>query len=98
MNSDALASPKPVVVGTTSTSTTPTMKTTSLSTGAQMGIFVVMLGVSAGLTLYTRKTNSMIDQMNNVRRFRRFPTKYGPMTKEEWNKIKSNWKDSDGFF
>lgn len=101
MNSDALSSSSSnrVVVGNDGTSkSTTSIKPPSLSTGTQMGIFVVMLGVSAGLTLYTRKTNSMIGQMNNVRRFRQFPTKYGPMTKEEWNKIKPNWKDGDGLF
>jgi hypothetical protein len=30
--------------------------TSSMSTGVQMGIFIVLLGASAGLTLYTRKT------------------------------------------
>ena len=63
-----------------------------------MGIFAVMLGMSAGLTLYTRKTSSMIAQMNNVRRFRQYPTKFGPMTKEEWEKIRPRNDGDDGFF
>ena len=60
----------------------------SMSTNMQMGIFLVMLGASAGFTLYTKKTSSMLQQMQKVKKFRRFPTKYGPMTKAEWDKIK----------
>ena len=30
----------------------------------------------------------MLQQMQKVKKFRRFPTKYGPMTKAEWDKIK----------
>jgi len=59
-----------------------------MSTGMQMGIFVVMIGASAGFTLYTRKTSSMLQQMDKVKRFRRLPVKFGPMTKAEWDKIK----------
>jgi hypothetical protein len=64
-----------------------------------MGIFIVLLGASAGLTLYTRKTSSMLRQMDQVKRFRRFPTKYGPMTKEEWEKVRPRHpNDADDFF
>lgn len=65
-----------------------TMLSSSMSTGMQMGLFAVMLGASAGFTLYTRKTSSMLKQMDKVKKYRRFPTKYGPMTKAEWEKVK----------
>jgi hypothetical protein len=68
---------------------------TSMSTGAQMGIFAIMLGASAGFTLYTRKTSSMTQQMAKVKRFRKESTKFGPMTKEEWDKIKPLKEEDD---
>lgn len=69
---------------------------TSMSTGAQMGIFAVMIGASAGFTLYTRKTTALTQQMRKLKAVRKHPIKEGPMTKEEWNKIKP-LKGDDGW-
>jgi hypothetical protein len=72
--------------------------TSRLTTGQQMAVFLVMLGASAGFTLYTRKTDSMLKQMSKIKKFRPLPVKYGPITKQEWEKIKPRWGKGDGIF
>ena len=59
-----------------------------------------MIGASAGLTLYTKKTKAMLDQMKRVEQNRqsRLPKKkLGPLTKDEWEKMRPRWNDKDDF-
>ncbi len=61
-----------------------------------LGILIV--GASAGLTAYTKKTQQIINQMNRMERNRqqRLPKrKFGPMTREEWDKMRNRWNDND---
>lgn len=67
-------------------------------TAFQYGMGLLLLGTSAGLTLYTKKTQSILNQMNQMKRNRnmRFPKKQeGPLTKEEWERTRSRWEKDD---
>lgn len=58
-----------------------------------------MVGASAGLTLYTKKTRAMLEQMKRVERNRemRLPKKkFGPLTRDEWARVRPRWNDDDG--
>lgn len=68
-------------------------------TGLQLGIMVLVLGTSAGLTMYTKKTGSMIQAMNKVteNQLRNRPPKFGPPTKQEWEKLRPRF-DKDEFY
>jgi hypothetical protein len=75
---------------------------TNTSNSSTVGMFIVggMLLASAGFTLYTRRTESMLRQMNHVVEMqakRVPPRKPGPMTKEEWDKVRPR-VDKDDFF
>jgi hypothetical protein len=67
-------------------------------TALQMGFAVIILGTSAGLTLYTKKTQSMLNSMEKYshnQAIRKGPPKFGPMTKAEWEKMKPRIDDDD---
>jgi len=65
-----------------------------------LGIAVLVLGTSAGFTLYTRKAGSMLQRFEQVTenqlRHRGRP-KFGPQTKEQWDKTRPRI-DKDEFF
>lgn len=66
-----------------------------------LSIAALMLGISAGFTMYPRKVGSMLQRMKLVdqARLKRNPPKYGPPTKEEWEKMRPRFdKDDDDFF
>lgn len=70
----------------------------SYPTAFQYGMGLLLIGTSAGLTLYTKKTQSILNQMNQMKRNRdmRLPKKSeGPLTKEEWEKTRSRWEKDD---
>mmetsp|Transcript_27576 Transcript_27576/g.26436 ORF Transcript_27576/g.26436 Transcript_27576/m.26436 type:complete len:96 (+) Transcript_27576:196-483(+) len=78
--------------GTTSTSTTYT------ATPFQIGLGLMLVGASAGLTLYTKKTQSMLTQLKRVdknRQMRQPKKKYGPPTQQQWEKMRPRWSDDD---
>lgn len=67
--------------------------------GWQIALGVLIVGTSAGLTLYTKKTQSMLQQMEKVRKseaVRRGPPKFGPPTKAQWDKLRPRF-DKDEF-
>jgi len=68
-------------------------QTAAKPTALQIGAGLIIVGASAGLTLYTKKTQSILAQMKQVERNReiRMPKKYGPPTKQEWEKIRPRW-------
>jgi hypothetical protein len=68
-------------------------------TALQLGIAVLILGTSAGFTLYTKKADSMLRRMNQVteNQLRRNPPKFGPPTKEQWERLRPRI-DKDEFF
>jgi hypothetical protein len=58
-----------------------------------------MVGASAGFAFYTKRTASMIRQMDQIgkNKARRMPpAKIGPMTKPEWDKVRPRF-DKDEF-
>ena len=59
----------------------------------------VVLGSSAGFTLYTKKANGMLQAMKQVEknRLKRNPPKIGPPTKEEWEKMRPRFEKGDWF-
>jgi hypothetical protein len=77
-----------------SSPTTSTITTTASGEGGpsalSLGIMIVILGTSAGFTLYTKKTGSMLQAMNKVteNQLRNRPPKLGPPTRSEWEKMR----------
>lgn len=66
----------------------------------QLSLGILIIGASAGLTLYTKKTKAMLEQMKRVEenRLKRMPKKkqfYGPLTREEWERVRNRWNDND---
>ena len=65
------------------------------------GMLVVlgMVGTAAGFTMYTKRTGAMLKQMERVaerQALRTPPRPIGPMTKQEWDKIRPRF-DKDEF-
>jgi hypothetical protein len=64
-----------------------------------MLVMLGMVGASAGFTLYTKRTASMlkqIDQISKNKARRMPPSRIGPLTKGEWDKVKPRF-DKDEF-
>jgi len=63
------------------------------ATPLQITLGLIIVGASAGMTLYTKKTAAVLGQMERMKRNKeiRIPTKYGPPTKEEWDKLRPRW-------
>jgi hypothetical protein len=75
-----------------------TASDTGGATPLQIGLGLIILGSSAGLTLYTKKTQSLLNQMKRVdqNKAMRLPKKkFGPMTKPEWERMRSRWTKDD---
>lgn len=51
---------------------------------------VLVVGSSAGMTLYTRRAGSMLNQMKQIEKNQvlRNPPKFGPPTRAEWEKMR----------
>lgn len=67
-------------------------------TPLQLGFAAIILGASAGLTLYTRRTSHMLNQLERASKNaaeRRGPPKFGPKTKLEWEKTRNRWEKDD---
>jgi len=68
-------------------------------TPIQMGMGLIILGASAGLTLYTKKTGSMLKQMDKLNKAHvtrvQASRKPGPMTKHQHEKTKKRWEEDD---
>jgi hypothetical protein len=60
-------------------------------------IFSVCLAASAGFTMYTKRASFMLRTMEQVteKQKLRNPSRIGPPTKEEWEKMRSRWTDDD---
>ena len=89
---DADKSPDPKLLAQSSTETSDSFS------AFQIGCGLMILGASAGLTLYTKKTQSMLNKMKRVEENRamRLPKKkFGPMTKPEWEKMRNRWTEDD---
>ena len=69
------------------------------ATPFQIGMGLVIVGASAGMTLYTKKTRAMLTQMERVQKNQdmRLPKqKFGPPTRQEWDKMRNNrWEKND---
>jgi hypothetical protein len=68
--------------------------------GWVIAVGIAMMGASAGLTLYTKKTGSMLATMKKVQEnqlVRRGPVKFGPPTRAEWEKMRPRWDKNDDF-
>lgn len=88
-----MSSPQDQIVQTTTPSNASTNTVGMLIVGG-------MVLSTAGFALYTRRTESMLRQMNRVAEMqsRRVPPrKPGPMSKEEWDKVRPRI-DKDDFF
>mmetsp|Transcript_4773 Transcript_4773/g.9114 ORF Transcript_4773/g.9114 Transcript_4773/m.9114 type:complete len:112 (-) Transcript_4773:426-761(-) len=83
---------------TASKQSSSSSSSTTAPTPFQIGIGLLIVGASAGMTLYTRKTQAMLNQMKRMEENRamRLPKKkFGPPTKEEWEKLRNRWTNDD---
>lgn len=67
-------------------------------TPLQYTFAAIILGASAGLTLYTKRTSTIINQIDRASKNaieRRGPQKFGPRTKMEWEKLRNRWEKDD---
>jgi uncharacterized OsmC-like protein len=67
-------------------------------TPLQYALAAIILGTSAGLTLYTKRTSTILTQMERASKNateRKGPQKFGPRTKEEWEKLRNRWEKDD---
>ena len=68
-------------------------------TTAQTGMVLLILGASAGMTLYARKTSSMLATFKGVKRNQNMRLlsrmKHGPQTKEEFEKARPRFSEDD---
>ena len=78
---------------------TPPTPEESGPTALQWAIVVIVLGSSAGFTLYTKNSSSILQGMNQVTKnqMKRNPPKIGPPTKEEWEKMRPRFQKGDWF-
>mmetsp|Transcript_20946 Transcript_20946/g.34564 ORF Transcript_20946/g.34564 Transcript_20946/m.34564 type:complete len:93 (-) Transcript_20946:48-326(-) len=67
-------------------------------TPLQFTFAAIILGASAGLTLYTKRTSTILHQMERASKNateRKGPQKFGPKTKSEWEKLRNRWEKDD---
>mmetsp|Transcript_5346 Transcript_5346/g.8182 ORF Transcript_5346/g.8182 Transcript_5346/m.8182 type:complete len:89 (-) Transcript_5346:504-770(-) len=67
-------------------------------TPVQIGLGMLILGASAGLTLYTKKTQALLSQFKRAsdNKAMRLPKKkFGPMTRSEADRVRSRWTEDD---
>ena len=67
-------------------------------TPTQIALAAVILGASAGLTLYTKKTQHVLNQLERASKNatqRKGPQKNGPKTKLEYEKTRNRWEKDD---
>lgn len=69
---------------------------------SQMGTVIVlgMIGASAGFTMYTKRTGQLLRQFEHIsqQQAKRKPTRpIGPMTKDEWDKLRPRFEKDDFF-
>jgi hypothetical protein len=65
-----------------------------------MVIVLGMIGASAGFALYTKRTGQLLKQFEHYasQQQKRSPKRQiGPMTKEEWDKIRPRFEKDDFF-
>jgi hypothetical protein len=77
--------------------TNPNNKQTQI-TPLQLAFAAMILGSSAGLALYTKRTSQMLNQWNQAARNaqeRKGPVKFGPRTRDEWEKMRNRWEVGD---
>mmetsp|Transcript_10780 Transcript_10780/g.23707 ORF Transcript_10780/g.23707 Transcript_10780/m.23707 type:complete len:92 (-) Transcript_10780:238-513(-) len=77
--------------------TTKSNKDTTI-TPLQLSLAALILGASAGLTLYTKRTSTMLNQLERASKNaqqRKGPERFGPMTRGEWEKMRNRWEKDD---
>lgn len=78
--------------------TTTSSDSTTTATPLQLTFAAIILGTSAGLTLYTKRTSTILHQMERASKNameRKGPQKFGPRTKSEWEKLRNRWEKDD---
>lgn len=78
--------------------TTSSDSTTARATPLQLTFAAIILGASAGFTLYTKRTSTILHQMERASKNaveRKGPQKFGPRTKNEWEKLRNRWEKDD---
>jgi hypothetical protein len=76
---------------------THTPAATPPPSGLSYAIAFFVLGASAGMTMYTRRTGQMLSRMEQIteNQLKRNPPKYGPPTRAEFEKMRNRWSSSD---
>ncbi|GKY96119.1 hypothetical protein MPSEU_000572300 [Mayamaea pseudoterrestris] len=95
----ASAEPNTGIPRTATATTTTTTTTTNEPSSWALPLFLVVLASSAGFTMYTKKTGSMLNTWEKVNQnvLRNHPPKYGPPTKDQYEKLRPRI-DKDEFF
>lgn len=78
--------------------TNTTKASDSKITPLQLSMAAIILGASAGLTLYTKRTSHMLNQLNRAAKNaqeRKGPPKFGPKTRAEWERTRNRWEPDD---
>mmetsp|Transcript_3650 Transcript_3650/g.5979 ORF Transcript_3650/g.5979 Transcript_3650/m.5979 type:complete len:102 (+) Transcript_3650:498-803(+) len=73
-------------------------QSSSSPTALQLALGAIILGTSAGLTFYTKRTGHMMNQLERASKnatLRRGPRKAGPKTKLEYEKTRNRWEKED---
>jgi hypothetical protein len=85
--------------GISTTAAAATTTTASEPSSWALPLFLVVLASSAGFTMYTKKTGSMLKSMEIVNQnvLKNHPPKYGPPTKDQYEKLRPRI-DKDEFF
>jgi hypothetical protein len=74
----------------------------SFQINPQLGMFIMlgMIGASAGFTMYTKRTGQLLRKFEHIshQQAKRVPKRQiGPMTKEQWDKIRPRFEKDDFF-
>ena len=82
--------------------TTPNNSNSSSTNNTTFAMIVVlgMVGTAAGFTAYTKRSTQMLKQLETVaknKQRRMPPSRIGPLTKHEWDKVRPRFDDKDDF-
>mmetsp|Transcript_90 Transcript_90/g.193 ORF Transcript_90/g.193 Transcript_90/m.193 type:complete len:104 (+) Transcript_90:237-548(+) len=97
-SSAAAALPQPTSTSPPANETSPDGNGAGTVTPLQLALGAIILGASAGLTLYTKRTSTMLNQLERASKnasIRRGPPKYGPKTRTEYERTRNRWEKDD---
>jgi len=88
----------PAAEASTSVASASASTATEGPTPLQIGLGLIIVGASAGLTLYTKKTGQMLTQLKkaDINKKQRLPkAKFGPTSRVQEDMMKNRWSKDD---